>query len=382
MAIINGDPLLNDVLNGTNQTDTISGLDGDDQLYGANGDDLLYGGVDDDSLFGGNASDLLDGGLGDDELHGDNGNDELQGGEGNDALQGGNGDDVAAGGTGDDELAGNRGDDALDGGDGNDRLDGGSGADTLTGGEGVDTFVMSPGADLVTDFSPLATEQTVIDFEGIAPEGNNATIPDGSFGLQWSDQFFAIDDDDPFAGPGTGYENVINSPDSAGFNGYGAAVTMNSADPDDDFDLVSGYFAAAFEDDLQVTIEAWDDGVQVGTVALTLDTDKVFVDFQAGTAPDAISADFDGTFDSIDEVRIISTPAGLGFQVAMDDLAIERIVGDGDVIEVAPGSDIDAIVASAIDDGFGNAVITNGGQTMTLQGIDAADVNADWFVFG
>ncbi|KLK91311.1 hypothetical protein AA309_20850 [Microvirga vignae] len=151
----------------------------------------------------------------------------------------------------------------------------------------------------------------LIDFEGIAPEGGTAEIQDGYKGLNW-DNFWA-QDDSQFAA--SGYNNVINSPDSAGYDAFANGASFSSPDPDEDFDLVSGYFAAAWNNDLVVTIQGFDDGVLVGTKVVTLDPTKTFIEFG-------------DEFESIDEVRIDGaggTNAGLdgaGEHVAMDDLLL------------------------------------------------------------
>jgi Ca2+-binding RTX toxin-like protein len=84
-------------------------------------------------------NDVLVGDVSDDNLVGMNGDDDLIGRGGNDTLFGGDGDDVLSGRIGNDVLVGGNGIDALVGGKGNDILDGGVSADFLSGGFGVDT---------------------------------------------------------------------------------------------------------------------------------------------------------------------------------------------------------------------------------------------------
>jgi Ca2+-binding RTX toxin-like protein len=117
MAVINGDPTLNNTLYGTPDADTINGAQLNDALYGQGGDDTLNGKA---------------------------GNDFLNGGHGNDQLYGGDHNDTILGGQGNDDIYG------------------GAGRDYLTGGQGCDTFHFDrtdyPGtvhnnADLVTDFT-------------------------------------------------------------------------------------------------------------------------------------------------------------------------------------------------------------------------------------
>ncbi|MEO1681300.1 MAG: S8 family serine peptidase [Pseudomonadota bacterium] len=154
-----------DLLNGETWADSLLGDDGEDTLRGGDGEDTLRGGLGDDCLFGGNDNDLIDGGSGNDTLRGGDGNDELvggawsddlDGGKGNDTLRGENGLDSLAGGRGNDclfggsdndELEGGRGNDTLRGGDGNDELEGDAGRDNLGGGDGNDTLHGDEGAD-------------------------------------------------------------------------------------------------------------------------------------------------------------------------------------------------------------------------------------------
>lgn len=87
------------------------------------------------------------------------GNGPLNGGAGNDSVYGGVSDDVITGFAGDDicfafggndRLYGGDGLDNLSGGAGNDYLDGGSGVDNLAGGTGNDMYIVSSG-DIVTE---------------------------------------------------------------------------------------------------------------------------------------------------------------------------------------------------------------------------------------
>lgn len=78
----------NDIIFGTNSTDTVAGGAGNDQLRGGGGDDVVKGSA---------GNDLIIAGSGDDTLKGGGGNDELQGGKGFDVGNGGKGDDFCNG---------------------------------------------------------------------------------------------------------------------------------------------------------------------------------------------------------------------------------------------------------------------------------------------
>ena len=76
----------NDLLTGTEGSETIRGLAGNDQLIGLGGKDSLVGDAGNDTLFGENGSDRLTGGKGQDWLWGGAGNDRLTGGQGRDVF--------------------------------------------------------------------------------------------------------------------------------------------------------------------------------------------------------------------------------------------------------------------------------------------------------
>ncbi|MDZ4842822.1 MAG: ExeM/NucH family extracellular endonuclease [Hyphomicrobium aestuarii] len=178
-------------------------------IVGGPGSDALVGSSGDDKIFGNQGNDTLDGGAGADTLFGNLGNDVIRGGDGNDALDGNQGSDTLIGGLGDDrytvdnaadvvteiagegfdrvsttvsyalaagqsvetliatsgsglvltgnELAntlfGNTGNDTLVGGEGNDVLHGLGGVDTMVGGIGDDTYFVENAADIVIELA-------------------------------------------------------------------------------------------------------------------------------------------------------------------------------------------------------------------------------------
>ena len=108
---------------GTDGSDLHLGDDTNQTINGAGGIDLLRG-------AGGN--DTIDGGSGPDALYGDQGNDSIQGGAGNDVIRGGKGNDTLHGGANDDVIRADLGDDLIYGSNGADLMDGGAGNDTLS----------------------------------------------------------------------------------------------------------------------------------------------------------------------------------------------------------------------------------------------------------
>jgi hypothetical protein len=154
-------------------------------------------------------------------------------------------------------------------------------------------------------------------------------------------------------------------------------VSLRAIDNSLDFDLVKGNFTGAWNNGLNITATAWDDGVVVGTKSFSVDT----------TGPTETVFDFT----SIDKITFESsggTDAGLGGggeHFVMDDLVIGHEVvvpGEGDAIALKGGTaaDIANAVASVTANGAGDAVVSYAGANMTLVGIAPDAVTADYFV--
>lgn len=143
-----------DVLNGTNRSDsiwgyegadTLNGLRGNDRIYAGEGDDTVDGGRGRDTVFGGDGNDNISGGRGNDRLFGEDDNDTISGGRGRDFIVGGDGEDNIDGGAGRDYILGDY-DPLFFGSDSvgeltSDLLRGGSGSDYVNGQLGNDTAV-------------------------------------------------------------------------------------------------------------------------------------------------------------------------------------------------------------------------------------------------
>lgn len=106
---------------------------------------------DDDVLTGTNGSNTFFAGAGNDQVQARGGNDGIFGGDGNDIIDAGTGIDTVFGGAGNDLVWGAAGNDQIFGGAGDDVIDGGAGADRMTGDDGADVFVFGAG-DRVLDF--------------------------------------------------------------------------------------------------------------------------------------------------------------------------------------------------------------------------------------
>ena len=301
-------------------------------------------------------------------------------------IDAGYGDDLinASSSTEKNVLSGGNGVDTIIGGSNVDRIDGGNGNDILTGNGGADIFVLSNGKDVIKDFSPAITvlKSVVIDFENVA-NGLYAQIFNGYKELQWGGLAYSVNIpnySDNYPGYRNGFQTVA-SDYGIGFDGF--AEGMNFSDPVNHFNFASGDFASVLVNQTN-TIFAYDDGVKVGTLTFVSGpTQKVSVDFLAGTIKDqannVISGTFTGRFTSIDKVAIDSFD---GYQVAMDNLVLNYILttGDGDKIDVPDGFNVASYVATATNDGNGNAVLTNGINSLTLVGVPASDVSMEWFI--
>jgi Ca2+-binding RTX toxin-like protein len=230
------DGLIKLALDGGAGNDTITGGDGDDVLWGGWGNDLLVGFRGDDRMLGGagndrmvwnngDGTDVMEGGGGWDvaevngsdtagdevtiaangdrvdfdrvnfgqfgldigtterlEVNGQGGDDIIAGGEGldgliklaldggagKDSITGGDGDDGLYGGWGDDLLVGFRGDDRMLGGAGNDRMvwNNGDGTDVMEGGGGWDVAEVN-GSDTAGDVFTITANGDRVDFDRV-----------------------------------------------------------------------------------------------------------------------------------------------------------------------------------------------------------------------
>ncbi|TCK98981.1 VCBS repeat-containing protein [Shimia isoporae] len=153
------------------------------------------------------------------------------------------------------------------------------------------------GTDEVATVSSTAT----VTFDEAAAGGS----PDGLAGLTWSGGWFitrptAPSSDGRDASP-NGYFNGLVSGDSVAANAGGGDVSITS---DENFDLESAFFTAAWNDGLTVEVFGYDDGVLIGSQSVVLST----------SGPTQVLFD-DSTFDSVDELLFVSSGgvnAGLG----------------------------------------------------------------------
>ncbi len=328
-------------LDGAAAAETLAGGAGNDLISGYAGDDCLAGLAGNDTLRGGAGSDRLVGGDGGDFLAAGNGNDTIAGGTGNDTMSGGDGNDrfTLAPGLGNDRI---NGFDAEPTG-GQDLLDisafgvtaanftsqvaitqqaagtlvsAGSGSVLLAGVNAasisVSDFVLASSAPATATLAlaptaALAVAPTVLTFdEFVLSRGAEQRLsgtyggftwaqtgiyrPDGSLGYKT-----ASGNNLAFFGEATGNE----------VRGYeataGNPIVIRRADGGD-FTFSSAAFSSAFNTNLQITAEAFDDGARVGTYTFVA---------TRGTAA-VVSFDGQSRFSSIDELRF-DAPNYFGF---------------------------------------------------------------------
>ena len=336
--------------------DTIGGADGDDWLFGMEGNDSILGGAGDDMILGGEGDDYIDGGDDDDYIRGGEGNDTILGGEGNDFIRGEAGDDSIEGGAGNDRIYGGEGNDTIDGGAGNDWIRGDAGDDSITGGIGDDSIGGNEGNDTI----------------------------DGGAG-------------DDFIYGGEGDDSLTGGADTDTFvfgEGHGNDTITDFVDGTDLIDLsalgITNFAALSIADDgngnAVITTSTGNTITLTGVATADLDASNFVFDTTGTGGNDTI----DGSVR--DDVMVgyggdDSLTGGAGadtfvFGTGHGNDTITDFTDGTDLIDLsALGSmNFDALTIS--DDGNGNAVITtSAGNTITLTGVAAADLDASNFVF-
>ena len=313
-----------DLVAGGNGADLLSGGIGNDTLNGEVGNDTLVGDADDDILRGGDGDDQLFAGLGKDRAEGGLGNDLLQTSNGNDTLLGGDGNDILGAGAGGDLVRGDAGLDQLFGSNGNDRMFGGDNNDTLIGGNGRDTLDGGTGADRIDGGAQVDTAAYDAAAAGVAA---SLTTGLGTAGEALGDTLIAI-------------ENLKGSAFNDSLDG---SVSANRLDGGLGADVLQGFAGA----DILVG------GAGRDTMAGGADNDQFW--FFAGDGADAI-ADFQAGAAFGDIIRIFGR--GLAIDTFAEVMARSSQVGADVVIN------------------FG------GGDTITLQNVTLASLDAGDFLFG
>lgn len=319
---------------GFGNTGTITSIE--NFFHVSNVDGIITGSSDDNELTfstfgtaavatinGGDGNDTLTGSINGDTLNGENGADTLFGQDGNDTLSGGQNNDVLWGGADNDTLNGNNGSDVLNGGTGNDKLFGNGGDDVLKGSTGDDTLSGNAGADQL-----------------IGGGGRDILL---------------IDDADTVIDGGNGYDRVIITNASTNMNFDLGAANVEQVWGNNTAEILDGSTAASFVKIFggggndTITGSAAGDRLygEAGNDMLTGGggNDRFF--FDTGWGDDTIS-DFTQGSDKLDM----------------------RAAGVSDISELGPVND------------SGDALLTFGGNTIRLTGVDATTlVNSDFVFF-
>ncbi len=119
-----------------------------------------------------------------------------------------------------------------------------------------------------------------ITFDGLVHHDGDVAVRDGFKGFDWNN-VDAIDKSkvDALSAPGTenGFQNVLKSGDSVASACKNDNVSTIKSDGF--FTFKSGWFAAAWMNDMTVTFTAYRDGVEVGHLTTTLGIDAKFLTF-------------------------------------------------------------------------------------------------------
>ncbi|EAQ26880.1 calcium-binding protein [Roseovarius sp. 217] len=286
---------------------------------------ILIGTDHNDTLLGQAGADMLSGGLGHDHLEGGGGNDSISASDGDDLVDAGPGRDFIGGGPGNDTIDGGEGDDVIGAGFGDDSALGGNGNDVVAGGAGNDMLAGGAGNDSIS----------------------------GSFG---NDLIFGNGDDDDIGG-GAG-RDTINA--GAGHDNVGGG--------EGDDDILGGdgndFLAGGGRDDLI------DGGTGDDTINGGAGNDLMMGG--AGADQFVFSAFFNGERDVIPD-----------FKDGVDRLFI-RIVNPatGEANIINNGNGIAGFVeALGIVDTAAGAEMTVNGNTILVEGITAAQLTSDDFLF-
>lgn len=390
----------NDFLFGGNAADELDGGPGDDVINAGGGDDMVYGGEGNDVLEGGPGFDTLDAGPGNDVINetadtesenvyiggpgddviatgakgghvsGGPGGDIVSGGPGPDViderddpsgqnlLDGGDGPDVIFGGGGADQINGGGGDDELDGGPGDDTIEGGPGNDMIIGGEGLDLIEGGPGDDVIDERSDSGAANLLFGQAG------NDTI----YGGQGSEQIHGDEGEDWIEG-GPGDDAIFGGADADTLIG-GAGNDFISGGGGDDIidsgegnDIVSGGFG--------------NDTIWAGDGDDALDGGMGDDDLDGGAGSDVlVGGPGNDRMRGGDGPDFFTFESGSGVDVVID-------FGPEDTVVVEQGlnsTKIDAVadlLARMMDSPEGVMLDLGAGNTVLLEGVAVADINAE-----
>ena len=367
----------NDTVTGSDDNEFFFGEDGNDTINGGGGIDRIDGGAGNDILRGQEGNDLLFGSAGGDQLNGGTGFDIasyenstaavtvslLTGGTGGDAA----GDtyfgiEVVRGSDFDDSLTGNNSVNELRGGEGDDMLFGLGGNDRLFGGEGADSFDGGTGIDIVN--YTVATTAVTLDLDtggtGGEAAGDSFTSIEWVFGSVFNDDIMGDggnnrlegrDGDDILDGA-SGNDRLLGGDGNDTIFGGDGVDTIFGQDGDDTLFGGAGndfFFGGSGAD-------SHDGGSGIDTVSYLASTSGVVIDLQAG----GISGDAEGdTYTNIERV----------FGTSFDDYIFgsnddDILLGNGGADYLEGGTGNDTLIGGAGIDEYGYSVTQGGADVI------------------
>lgn len=418
-----------DTINGGDGNDLLHGADGADEISGESGADLITGGEGDDFIVGGAGADTIDGGDGVDSTtyvgaagavavtldgslsSGSHANGDsvrnveiVSGSLFNDRIFGASANESLLGDQGSDSLSGAAGADSLFGNAGNDTLVGGAGADSINGGDGFDiaSYGDAAAAIRVALWNPSLNTG---DASGDLIQFSTEAI----FGSRFADNIQGNDQANNLRG-GDGGDLILG--------GFGNDTAVGGAGADDmgggaGFDVVSyvgggavrvALWNPAFHtgdaagDNIRADIEVvegslFNDTLEGSAAANTLRGSNGNDRILGGGGADTLSGDLgNDTLDGgLGDDSLIGGGAsdtfayasGGGADVIADFLSGTSVI---DVVRLTSfGAAFDSfaeVIAAATQNGANVVIAFGAGQSLTLQNIALADLDADDFAFG
>jgi hypothetical protein len=160
--------------------------------------------------------------------------------------------------------------------------------------------------------APLAANAVALDFEDLAPAGDGKVIPNGYSGFTWTN-FRVLDTNRELEIYGeNGYTNGVVNGTTVAFNFIGSPAEISSPIP---FDITSFRASAAWRQDLELNVEAFDASGAMSDNTYTLSADESSLITLALTGITRLrfstsggtSAGFtgDGTHFGLDDINII-----------------------------------------------------------------------------
>lgn len=404
---------------GSSLADNLDGTDVDDKIYGLGGNDRLYGGFGNDSLDGGT------------------GNDVLIGWAGSDTLTGGDGDDRLYGDYGPDDLIYWQppASDYLYGGAGNDFLDGGAGADFMYGGSGNDTYIVDNAGDVVSeqvrtgkgslaDTGGIDEVRTTLDQYTLGANVENLTFSvknDGNvgFGNDLDNTITGAGGDDGLHG-GSGNDTLIGKAGDDQLSGDSGEDVMIGGTGNDLYEVDNTgdqviEFAGEGTDTVVTSLSEYALGENVENLlggranepfafhGIGNDLDNLINGMagddvlEGGAGNDTLNGDFEffGAATTSND-RLVGgsgddTLKGGGgadaYVFADGDTGNDRIIGfneaEGDILDFSGMTGVTDFSSLAVStDADGNAVVSFGETSVTLEGVDAATLDGSEFLFG